>query len=349
MQHLNFFMSVGEPMHGYGKLEIAIWREMHRAGVSITPFGRYTKRVLDALPDDVRDCVLQRPARQIADITLATRQVFEVSDWSLRTTRLWLYTMAESDKIRPSFVDAINQRCERVLVPSPPLVEVYQASGVTVPVHYVPFGVDFVEVQPAQRSVNGQFRWLGYSLAGQRKGADRTVMAHAIAFNKRPDVQLWLKTRAHQHSWLAGLTDDDIVTLPGWISEAAWYELLGDVHAFVFPSRGEGIGLPPREAALAGLPVIAPAFLGLWDIDQWGYPVKIQRMRPVQYSMTTVNADDARWADADTGNLAERMAWITDNYAEACEKARAGREYLLSNFTWRRTAQSIIELLERYG
>lgn len=347
--HVNLHMNVGgTPSLGYTKMEIALWRELLALGVTVTPSGKYAAEVHRVLPGNVL-ASLAKPAGGIAPITIATRQVRQVQEWHLLNTRIWLYTMAESDKIRPSRVDDINRRCERIIVPCPQLVDIYQDSGVTVPVHYIPLGVDYYPVEPVRRRVDGDFRWLGYSLGGSRKGAQFAAMAYGMKFKQHPKVKLWLKTKGDRESWLDNCMEDGIVTLPGTISESAWFELLGDVHAFVFPTMGEGFGLPPREAALRGLPTIATPWLGTWDVDHWGYGVKIKRKRRVMYTMETVNADDANWVEPDFMDLAEQMWLITSNYDRACEKAMAGREYLLANFTWQQTARAVVELLEQYA
>lgn len=346
--HINLHMSVGNPLYGYTKMEIGLWRELVKAGVTVTPSGPSSPAMLKALPDEVT-ATLEQPL-VMGPITIATRQPGPVNGWHLHGTRLWMYTMAESDKIRPERIAELNARVERVIVPCPQLVEIYQASGLEIPIHCVPLGVDY-HVPPVveRRRPEGVFRFLGYSLDGTRKGAHFSVMAFSMAFDKSESVELWIKTLAERESWLVGCMEDGIVTLPGLVSERAWWELLRDVDAFVFPSMGEGFGLPPREAVLAGLPVIATPWLGMWDASEWGIPVKTDGLKPVQYNTETINADDAQWMGTNWVDLAGKMRWVYEHYDEALAKARAGREYLLTHFTWAKAAEGIIKLLEQYG
>ncbi|MFH1430088.1 MAG: glycosyltransferase family 1 protein [Candidatus Uhrbacteria bacterium] len=46
------------------------------------------------------------------------------------------------------------------------------------------------------------------------------------------------------------------IRMPGWVSTDAYRNLLGIASAFVFPTLGEGFGLPILEAMAAGVPVI---------------------------------------------------------------------------------------------
>ncbi|MFW1401537.1 glycosyltransferase, partial [Vibrio parahaemolyticus] len=45
--------------------------------------------------------------------------------------------------------------------------------------------------------------------------------------------------------------------LPGYVSDGELAWLYGNCRAFLFFSRGEGFGLPPLEALLAGAEVVA--------------------------------------------------------------------------------------------
>lgn len=51
--------------------------------------------------------------------------------------------------------------------------------------------------------------------------------------------------------------------------------LLRKAHCLLFPSSGEGFGLPPREAMATGIPVILAGFAGLESIarEDIAYPV----------------------------------------------------------------------------
>lgn len=351
MQPLNLHLAYANVRTGYGKFEIGLWRELVGLGVIVTPSGKWTADFAHDLPDAVRDTLSQ--PRRSGPVTLVIGNPFNVDPWLVRTTRAWLYTMTETDRMNPKWVAEINARFERVIVPAPPLVQVLEESGVRKPVHVIPIGIDFLP--PLGESVSWQRKGrlvLGYSLGDARKGADATILAFKQVFGKCPSAQLWIKARSYDmgpKSFLDGCQDDQIQVLNGTWSETAWQRLLSMADMFIFPSRGEGFGMPPREAVYyAGLPTVATPWLGMWDAEEWAYPVAIRRMITAHFSEDTVNATDALWADPDLNDLTTRLAWLDEHEGEACEKARAGQEYIAQHYTHRQSAEKMIELLEQY-
>lgn len=316
------------PATGYGKLEAGLLRGMREAGLFVSPV------------------VIGNGAQSSEPIDLAL--LVGSPEWATKypkARRLWLYTMSESTQVSNRWVTLINKHFERVLVPCPPLVDVYQNSGVRVPVHYVPMGVDFCEIDFVERTPEPEvFTWLTYSLGDQRKGADLVIMAFDRLFRGDKRHRLLIKCR-DSRQWLTGLNNPQIEVIDGQLDEAEWHALMARCHAFVFPSRGEGFGLPPREAALSGMPVIATEWLGLWDINEWGRMLPVKDMRPAQFDFWEANEQGAKWAEPDHVALDRAMLDVFYHYRMALHYAQRGRRYLLGNFCWKYSGEAIQRLL----
>ncbi len=265
--------------------------------------------------------------------------------------RKWLYTMSESTRVSSAWVGAINRHVERVLVPCPGLVEAYRQSGVTVPIHDVGGAVPpmpFVERDPfAPPGKSGPFTFLTYSLGDMRKGAELAILAFKRLFGGDKRFRLVVKCRDDE-TWLSGCRDEQIEVVQGKTSETEWLSLLSRAHAFVFPSRGEGYGMPPREATLTGLPTIATEWLGMWDVQSWGLPVAVKELRPCVFGEWEANAEGALWAEPDAEALDRQMAWVVERYGESLKAAEAGRRFLLANDSSQAFGRRIIALLEAY-
>lgn len=320
------------PATGYGKMELGLLRGMREAGLNVGPV--FTEPFFA----DAR----------LSDLALLVGNPEHYEDYPA-ARRLWNFSMAEADRINPFWVDALNAHYERVLVPCPGLVDVYQSSGVVIPVHYVPLGVDFSEIKYVERDPEPEtFTWLTYSIGDMRKGAEIVMMAFTRLFKGDPRHRLIIKCR-DEMQWLDGCMEPQIEVVAGELPEAEWHALMARANAFIFPSRGEGFGLPPREAVLSGLPTVATQHLGMWDVNKWGWPVEVQAMWPAQFDdwPSCANAEGSRWANPNWYHVDSQMYQIWRHYPAALERARNGREYLLKEFTWSRVGQKLAIMADR--
>jgi glycosyltransferase involved in cell wall biosynthesis len=314
LRAINFYAANGcNPYTGYGKLELGIARGLQAAGVR-----------LNVWPDpDAPTLLIGFPAWLTAP--------------HIAKTRRYILTMSESTKVSEKWVDLINWNAEGVFVPCAGLVDVYQVSGIKRPVVCATMGIDLRDVAQAP-GWNGEdrFEWLTYSYGDLRKGAELAIMAFKRLFQGDKQHHLTIKSR-DDGGWMRAFQrgdDPQISVMFGQQSEREWMDLIARSHCFVFPSRAEGFGMPPREAILAGVPTIATQWLGMADVDRWGLPLKVLEMRTCTYDSYEANAEGGLWAEPSQEHLEEQMKWVYAHYDEAREIARKGAWYLRQNNTW---------------
>lgn len=270
-------------------------------------------------------------------------------DFSAIPGRAWLFTMYETDKIPDTWPDLINSRFERVIVPCQHNAEVFKRCGITVPIHVVPLGVEPPPLPSTYPPVRHSEPFVFLALADRlvRKGYDIAMQAFTRAFGDDENVRLIIKSKVDQHgSELPGMfrAADLDPRISFWRYNAddmsSVYEI---ADCFVFPSRGEGFGLPPREATVLGIPSIVTPWAGMADADKWAIPITdFTLMR--SFAMR----GGGLWAEPAVDGVAEKMRWVYDNRNEANEIAARGAEYLTSNFTWSQAAQKLLTLFNKY-
>jgi glycosyltransferase involved in cell wall biosynthesis len=324
MSQLNLTTVMGlDPQTGYGRMALGLARGLRAAGVEVLLFPEPSAPTL----------VIGYGAAFTAD--------------HIARTRRWGFVMLDSDRPNPTLVDTLNEHCEGVLVPAPPMAEIFERFGLRVPIHVVPLGVDLFGVDPPPaRPPHDGVTFLTYSYGEMRKGADLAVEAFVRGFGDDPRAELVIKARSgYQGGWLENLDHPRVSVVRGPLRQDEWVALLRQADCFVFPSRAEGWGMPPRDATLAGVPTIATQWLGLWDVDRWGLPLPVHHLRPTEFYENPFNAPDAHWAEPDVDVLVDLMRWVRDHPADARALAAAGRDHLLANYRWDQTGALVATIL----
>jgi glycosyltransferase involved in cell wall biosynthesis len=263
------------------------------------------------------------------------------------------YTMFEATKLPAGWAEKINRHAEQVIVPCRWNAEVFRENGVTVPISVAKWGVDGADypVMPRLQIADGRlqvdgagrprpytFLWSG--TPDRRKGYDLAYRAFFRAFGEREDVQLVMHFRRRPIG-LQGCRERNVRIVEGLFDRPVLRAMLQRADAFVFPSRGEGWGAPPREAAATGLPVIATDWSGLAeDINEWALPLRVHGMSKAEYGWDEWE-DIGEWAEPDEDHLIELLRWCAAHPEAAAERGMRAAAWLRANATWEQTARAI--------
>ena len=209
----------------------------------------------------------------------------------------------------------------------------------------VPLGVDVGDWPRIERSGRGEpYRFLWNGFHDGRKGFARTYKAFWEAFEGSPEVELVLHFREFR-PMEPNFADVNVREVAGYQSQPILQRMLAEADCYVFPSSGEGWGLPPREAAATGLPVIATDYSGLAeDIEQWALPLRVCK----EVEASFVGFEDERFAAAEvcTRDLATLMRWCFEHQEEAAEMGRQASEWIREHGTWEHSVEKLgLELM----
>ena len=178
-----------------------------------------------------------------------------------------MLTMFETTQVPSSWPKHINYY-DKLVVPCNHNKEIFKNSGVNIPIEVIPLGVNTAmwPYKDRRDSLGKRpFRFLIYAnmhWGNERKNSELVLEAFSRAFANRKDVELVIKMTA------GGLPRDiripaNVKILNAKYDHKSLLNLLHSCDCFVFPSKGEGYGLPPREAMATVMPCIVTNWSGM--------------------------------------------------------------------------------------
>ena len=269
--------------------------------------------------------------------------------------------LAFEGHLPPEWTRLINRPEVRELwTPSEYCKKLFAESGVQVPIHVIPHGIDPTIWKPLEikkdKNEPFTFLWVGTN-HNTRKGYDLAVKAFTETFKPEDNVRLILKANKiydssldfnKQISKFADPTGNkNIYIIDEEMTEKDMVELFNKVDAFVSPHRSEGFGLNILQALACGTPVIATKatgnmdfcnvdntyFIGVEPRDKWApfiYPYLV-----------------SKWPEPSLDGLKIQMKNMISNYDSRKEHALKESEKIRREWTWENVAKKIDERLKQ--
>jgi glycosyltransferase involved in cell wall biosynthesis len=226
-------------------------------------------------------------------------------------------------------------------------------SGVTIPVHEIRWGIDPDAFPLIERPDDGIFTFGQYGTLTKRKGTDVLISAFQKAFppNRCKNVRLLLKTA--KNVFLFPINHDLRIGVQRGENDGAEMiqQFLSKVDCLVYPTRGEGAGLPIPEALSTGIPVIATNWSGPVDYmnESCGWFVNYTMVDAKEFSgKETYNEPCGQWANPDEQHLIQLMRYAYEHQQECKEKGLYGARWVRENITWPKGFAMLESILKKY-
>lgn len=326
---------------GYGRFNSRMVKTLRKMGVKVTAMAR----------DEVNMASWMQEERGISFDRLSISSLPTFNTISV-PGRHWFFTMVESNALEHEHLMHMhrNKTIERILVPCQENKRVFEEAGLEVPIHLWRGGTDPDEfpVLTKPRDPNKPYTFLAITDRGMRKGWNETWEAFYKAFGGKTtgikDVRLILKYLPHSSSLdvmnlIGGAEGRDERIIYQNVNADSMYDIYSQADCVVLPSFFEGWGMPHREAAMMGLPVITQAYSGMDDgyTDKWALVVP-GRKHPLDW-----------WQLADIDAIAQTMKWCYDNRDKAKVIGHSAASWLRQNQTWEHAARNLLALIEEVG
>jgi glycosyltransferase involved in cell wall biosynthesis len=281
---LDWWCMVSET-EGFGRQALTIWR--HLSSTGFAPRLRPTQ-YSDGM--SLRSDVLEAVRHSSAPSTVAATMSVPY-DPALRYNPSPVkiaVTQFETTRIPDYHLECVND-CDALITTGAFLPDIWRESGLKIPVVTFESGIDCAEFPYVERPWNDQFRVLVVAADRPRKNAENAIRMFLAAAGDSDDWALTVRARWPVPDDIRAAADNDprIQFRIGDLSPQDVVRTYHEHNCLLFPSKGEGVGLPPLEAMATGMEVVCSYNTGPADYldDAWSWPIR---------KMTTVPASGPR-------------------------------------------------------
>jgi glycosyltransferase involved in cell wall biosynthesis len=266
------------------------------------------------------------------------------------------FTMWEADRLPDKWVEDCNAM-DAVFVPSNWNKEVFEASGVKVPVYVVQPGLELEHERTHVMKKNNEFVFGSVFQWTERKNPRALLKAYLTHFSNKDNVTLKIKTYGSasgqsiiqmcenfKNETISDLKADPLsVPKVEFITEILTHKQVSEfydcIDALVASHRGEGWGLPLMEAMLRGKEVIATDFSAnkefMTQSNSWLIPYQLTPAVGMGNYVPWINGT-MWWADVDVKKLGEAMVSVF----HGAKKGNIAEENIRSFFNFAKSAES---------
>ena len=341
---------------GYAQTSRRIVDRLHHRGVRVMYRNAYDQPK-ETLDDHLLNDIVERPVPELPEriINYCQADFFTKRPGKHRIG----WSMLEVTGLPKEWVAGCNAMDE-VWVPTQFNVETFRNSGVTVPMHVMPLGVDTSYFHPEIKGSRptDAFTFLSIFEWGERKAPEILLQAFSDEFSAEDDAVLLLSIFSRDPSVnvaaeLARYQRPGRGRIVAVINpEFASYQmgsLYRSADAFVLPTRGEGWGQPILEAMACGLPTIATNWSAQASFlnEDRGFPINLRGLIPAEARCPYY--DGFSWADPDIDHLRAQMRFVYENPLEAQKRGLEAADWVAQNLTWDHTAMRVRDRLLEIG
>ena len=277
--------------------------------------------------------------------------------WHDQPREQWLYSPFkkniaivpfETTVIPQSWIGKINQ-FDALFTLCDQNVEAFKLSGITIPIEKIKWGIDptvFYELERPQKDV---FTFGTMGALSIRKGTDVLIQAFKEEFRTEKDVRLICKTSHNNYPFMD--KDPRIELQMGEIPvDELRDEFFKRIDCFVFPTRGEGFGLPPLEAAATGVPIIVTGWSGPMEyiIKDIGWTINYEMTPATVFTKEVYREECGNWAEPSKEHLKQLMRYAYEHKDECKEKGKFAAEYVKKFWAWDIIIKEYINALQKH-
>jgi glycosyltransferase involved in cell wall biosynthesis len=253
-----------------------------------------------------------------------------------------IFTMFEADLFPRAWHERVKN-FDAIIFPCLYNLNIFKEQNNLIPSYCSPIGVrtDLFEKKERFFPKNRKFKFLtylsGHDINDDRKNFPLVIYSFIKCFKNNKNVELIVKTNIDSNKInIIGQIPDNIKFINDNFTRIGMVNLLNNCDCFIFPSKGEGYGLPPREAMATSMPTIISDFSALSDIadDNISFSIKTDKRSVAIFDKNTANEHNlgnmifGKWINPSQDDLIEKMLFVYNNYEHAIQIGKNAAEYI---------------------
>lgn len=336
-----FWESNADTFSGFGSVSMNAVKALARNGIDINFGGeQFDKK---SFPDE--EFIKYKKNTELDCVMIQYRQPGQFR--RNMAERMFGYTPWETTKIPQSWVYKMNEM-EAMFTTCKQNKQAFKDSGVRVPIYIYHHGINPIQYPYIERPHDPVYIFGTLARLSVRKGTDLVIKAFKEEFPNEQDVSLILKSTEPYFNF--GKIEDDRIILIGEVYDhQKKIELLRQMDCFLFPSRGEGFGLPALEAMATGLPTIMTNWSGLKDFGNKNDTMLLDyKLVPAtNFTENIYKEDCGDWAEPDFKQLKKYMRWAYENRNKAKAMGLRASQRIHKNWNWDIVTKKFIKILNK--
>lgn len=342
---------------GYGRHALSIYRGLNRIGVS--PILKTDGWGIDRefLPSDL--AMAQYTNARSMPLKIAIMMTLPYHIFITQSISKIVISQFETDHVPEKHIENINN-LDYLIVTSSFQPSVWRKSGCKIPISVMNSGVDTDHFSFIERPRNGKFKVLIIGALTGRKNPLGAVRIFQHASQGDPNWELCIKSRYADgiQEVAKAIKNDDRIKLI--LNDISPQQVVNFYHAYdclLWPSKGEGCGLPPLEAMSTGMEVVCSDNSGMKDFvgDDWCYPIKTAGMEPANIpgqgfsnKYTTQFGQVGNWWVPDEHHAVKQLRECYENWKIGSGKGPKAAAYVRKYHNLELQAESVLSVIEKF-
>jgi glycosyltransferase involved in cell wall biosynthesis len=342
---------------GIGQTSLAFIENL-RDELSINYIHPYPPRLVDV--SDETKAILLDPDKTPGNVSILTDTLWYNNidaSTNMPESKIKLaYSVLECTKIPSQWVKILNNKFDAVVVPDQFLVEVYQNSGVLIPIFELPLGMDLDRFLAKPNRIAEHTPFVFGSTVGfhARKNYGLLIQAFAAEFGNSSEIILKInghyqygKEKKYLQKLIASLNLKNVYLTNNVFDNANYINFVDAFDCYINLSKGEGYSLCPREALALGIPCILTNNSAQMTICNSGFvrAVPSDIFERADYYGAFGDEDVGYYRNCTIEDVQSAFRDIYNNYTYYLNLATQAREWV-KQYRWKDLKKRYINLIK---